>query len=426
MPASLRPRWLPYFICLIVACQLLSIKPSHAQSVDDCMSARLADALTICQSLIDQGSRNVDVYWRITSALYQDGQIVQSKNILSDALRLHPRNEKLETLKQIISTDATEQQLLAESARRNQSSMDRGALKIACLTKSADVGISACQRYLELTNEGGARIQDRLDILQSAQRTSQLATAQPESEKSTVSGSDIRTAAESVNKTETALTVDSQRTDDFTARQSAYKQLVKSVQSGLNNLGFIAGTADGVPGDRTRTALRDFYSATQQPVQNTISEQTLADLDAAQVQLNVAEELLQQSQQALQSGNAILAQAKLSEAENSSLLLVVPPALKTKIEAGLDSFASNQGHSVPQPPNETSQQAVVPTELTLPDTTSTSTSTSTVKQAAEATTSVQQPEFDQLMTRIETMQFAIQQMQRQQSILIENMREPVR
>jgi len=49
-----------------------------------------------------------------------------------------------------------------------------------------------------------------------------------------------------------------------------------------------------------------------------------------------------------------------------------------------------------------------------------------VKQAAEATTSVQQPEFDQLMTRIETMQFAIQQMQRQQSILIENMREPVR
>jgi len=385
VPASLRPRWLPYFICLIVACQLLSIKPSHAQSVDDCMSARLADALTICQSLIDQGSRNVDVYWRITSALYQDGQIVQSKNILSDALRLHPRNEKLETLKQIISTDATEQQLLAESARRNQSSMDRGALKIACLTKSGDVGISACQRYLELTNEGGARIQDRLDILQSAQRTSQLATAQPESEKSTVSGSDIRTAAESVNKTETALTVDSQRTDDFTARQAAYKQLV-----------------------------------------NTISEQTLADLDAAQVQLNVAEELLQQSQQALQSGNAILAQAKLSEAENSSLLLVVPPALKTKIEAGLDSFASNQGHSVPQPPNETSQQAVVPTELTLPDPTSTSTSTSTVKQAAEATTSVQQPEFDQLMTRIETMQFAIQQMQRQQSILIENMREPVR
>lgn len=402
------------------------------------MSANVADALTICQSLIDQGSRNADVYWRITSALYQDDQIQESKNLLNDALRLHPGNEKLETLKQIIYTDVTEQQLLAESAKRNQSSMDRGALKIACLTKSGEVGISACQRYLELTNEGGDRIQARLDFLQPTQPSSQLATAPQEPEKPTEIVAESSTQAEveaevevePVNEFQTALTDESQRADEFDARQAAYKQLVKNVQSGLNKLGFDAGTADGVPGARTRNALQDFYITTRQPTQNTISEQTLADLNAAQAQLSVAQVLLQGSQQALRSGDAILAQSKLGEAENSSLLLSVPPGLKSEIQARLGSIASNQRSSEPQRSNETFQQATAPTELSLPAPAAAPTQVQapapTEIQASEAMTSVQQGDFDQLMTRIETMQFAIQQMQRQQFTLIENMRVPVR
>jgi len=328
------------------------------------MSANVADALTICQSLIDQGSRNANVYWRITSALYQDDQIQESKK-----------------------------QLLAESAKRNQSSMDRGALKIACLTKSGDVGISACQRYLELTNEAQAEVE-----------------------------------VEPVNEFQTALTDESQRADEFDARQAAYNQLVKNVQSGLNKLGFDAGTADGVPGARTRNALQDFYITTRQPAQNTISEQTLADLNAAQAQLSVAQVLLQGSQQALRSGDAILAQSKLGEAENSSLLLSVPPGLKSEIQARLGSIASNQRSTEPQRSNDTFQQATAPTELSLPAPAPTQVQAPapTVIQASEAMTSVQQADFDQLMTRIETMQFAIQQMQRQQFTLIENMRVPVR
>ena len=398
------------------------------------MSANVADALTICQSLIDQGSRNANVYWRITSALYQDDQIQESKKMLDDALRLHPGNEKLETLKQIIYTDVTEQQLLAESAKRNQSSMDRGALKIACLTKSGDVGISACQRYLELTNEGGDRIQARLDFLQPTRPSSQLATAPQEPEKPTEIVADRSTQAEAevepVNEFQTALTDESQRADEFDARQAAYNQLVKNVQSGLNKLGFDAGTADGVPGARTRNALQDFYITTRQPAQNTISEQTLADLNAAQAQLSVAQVLLQGSQQALRSGDAILAQSKLGEAENSSLLLSVPPGLKSEIQASLGSIASNQRSSEPQRSSETFQQATAPTELSQPNPalapTPVQAPTPTVIQASEAMTSVQQADFDQLMTRIETMQFAIQQMQRQQFTLIENMRVPVR
>ena len=133
-------------VSVVVITPVLFSGQAQAQSVNSCMSARSADALTVCQSIIDSGSRNVDVYWKLSSAQYQDGQQALANRTLSEALRLHPGNAKLITLKEIISSDATEQKLIAESAKRNQTSMDQGALKIACLTKGGSVAISACER----------------------------------------------------------------------------------------------------------------------------------------------------------------------------------------------------------------------------------------------------------------------------------------
>ena len=172
---------MPHRICQLPGVSLALILPllfsghSHAQSVESCMSARLADALNVCQQIINNGSRNVDVYWKLTSAQYQDGQQALANRTLSEALRLHPGNAKLETLKEIISTDSAEQRLIAESAKRNQASMDQGALKIACLTKAGSVGISACERRLSLTDQDGDRIRARLKLLKDSQTPTQLA-----------------------------------------------------------------------------------------------------------------------------------------------------------------------------------------------------------------------------------------------------------
>ena len=330
-----------------------------AQSVDDCMSARVNDALSICQGIIDNGSRNSDVYWKLTSAQYQSGQTEQANKTLNSALRLYPADSRLTSLKELISTDTSEQALIARSAKLNQNSLDRGAMKISCLTKTGDVGISACKRRLELSNQDGERIRARLTELQQIQESNRLAIA-----AETPSPSPAATKEEPVARVQESPepepfaepepeAVDIQELIAET-RRNAYKAMVSEVQSRLNDFGFNAGFPDGVPGSNTRRALSEFYRATGATPTTSITDLTIEDLDSEKLKLDIAKRKLRESQQALADGKLALAKSSLQAAEQISGLLKVPPehvlALRAPVQAETPTpLASIQAPNVPEP-----------------------------------------------------------------------------
>lgn len=372
---------------------------SHAQSVDSCMSAKLNDALSVCQNIINNGSRNIDVYWKLSSAQYQDGQQALANKTLSEAIRLYPGNAKLETLKEIISTDSTEQKLIAESAKRNQASVDQGALKIACLTKAGKVGISACERRLELTNLDGQRIAARLALLKESQTPEQIAVAptRPDPVVQEPDPTPSTPVAVFVPSPTTQPTQPSAQEQDAFARQAAYKELVAGVQQSLNGFGFNAGRPDGVPGSNTRKALASFYQAINAPVVTSITDNTLLDLQQAGRNKAQAQRLLVESQRALSEGNAQLARNKLGAARRTSALLSEPSNLERTILAALNISAPIQ---TPLP-----TQAAIQTPAQTP-----------VNLANAA------PQFDTLMGQINALQGQIKRQQSTQAIQLNQLR----
>ena len=392
---------------LILALTLSHAPSVQAQSVDSCMSARLADALKTCQAIIDNGSRNADVYWKLSSAQYQDGQQALANKTLSEALRLHPGDAKLQTLRDIIASDSAEQALIARSAQLNQSSIDKGAMKIACLTKSGELAISACKRRLELTDVDGDRIRARLATLTAAQNESRIATApvaprpvpEPTPEPIALAPTpepvapaiqnpapDVQPIAPTADPASIAAE----------ARRAAYRTLVTEVQTRLNGFGLNAGLPDGVPGNRTRQALTEFYTATGMPVITSISDLTLEDLIAAEQPFQRAESLLQESRLALTDGNVQLAVQKLNAAKNNSGLVQIPPTLERDIQS---SLIAAQSPSTPAP---------LPAPVSTP-------SPAPAPQTTVNTAAAGQQNFSALMSQIKTLQGQIQRQQAEQA-----------
>lgn len=416
---------------MLLATLSLSSLPARAQSVDSCMAARLADALTICQAILDSGSRNVDVYWKLSSAQYQDGQQALANKTLAEALRLHPGNAKLETLRDIISSDSTEQQLIARSAQLNQNSIDKGALKITCLTKTGEIAISACKRRLELTNVDGERMRSRLTELEEAQTATRIATAPSQPTTTTVpkpvepvavfvpvpTPSPTEPAQENVDVTNTALLDTSPSPEELALqeRRAAYKELVAAVQTRLNNFGFNAGYPDGVPGNNTRNALSDFYSAINAPIITSISDLTLEDLNDAQIKLDIAKRQLSESQAALSQGNARLAVQKLNDAKASSGLLKVPADFERSIQASIlasQNPVPEQPTQEPTAPNTVAAIKPVPTPAPNP-----------VVVPSQTSTAANAPQnYASLMAQIKTLQGQIQRQQAEQSNQLDQLR----
>jgi hypothetical protein len=294
---------------LLVACTSYSVS-AQAQSVDDCMSARRADASNICNSVLASGSRSVDVYWKLSSSQFQDGQQALANKTLDDALSLHPGNSRLLSLREIIAAATTEEALIIRSSKVNQSSLDKGAVKIACLTKSGAEAILACQQRLELTNQDGDRIRARLALLESQQpQPTVIATVQPTQPS-------VPTIAAAPEPTAAELALE--------ARKRDYRALVAEVQTTLNGFGFNVGSPDGVSGGKTRSALTEFYTTIGAPATTTISANTLEDLTREKRNLANAEQLLKQSEQSIEQGNAQLAGQQLANARSASRLLNVP------------------------------------------------------------------------------------------------------
>ncbi|MFK7860710.1 MAG: peptidoglycan-binding protein [Granulosicoccus sp.] len=370
---------MPYFILksvLAIAIVLAAVFPARtfAQSVDDCMTANQTEALTLCKLILDNGSRNSDVYWKLASAQFQEGQQILANRTLNDALRLHPGNAKLLALEKIITTAATEQERIARSAKLNQRSLDQGALKISCLIKTGEEAITACKRRMELTDDDGDRMRARLAELESEQSKTTVATApaveipQPERRPEPnppVSPTPAIKPADTSRETNIAAlppVSDTQENDPLAeaqetarltaeARREAYKKLVADVQTRLNGLGYPAGIPDGVPGSKTRAALRNFYTAIGAPVITSISDITLEDLIVEQSKLVSARQFLRQSELALEQGNGEVAEQKLAEAKLSSRLLDVPADLERAIQ-GLQVGTSAAAEAIQETQND--------------------------------------------------------------------------
>lgn len=336
---------------------------SQAQSTDECMSARTDDALRICQSIIDGGGASADIYWKLSSAQYQNGQGELANRTLDTALGRYPRDSRLQSLKQIITTDSSEQAMIARSARLNQNSLDKGALKITCLTKTGDIGISACKRRLELTSQDGDRMRERLALLQELQQSSRLATVavsepparidtslietpepEPFAEPDSVASND-NTDIQNPQSDAESLAEAAERIAQ--ARREAYKSLVKDVQARLNEFGFDAGFPDGVPGRNTRRALSEFYVTIGSSPSTSITDLTLEDLQNEERKLNLSTRLIEESQKALDSGDLERARNQLERAQKTSALvrIPVPLAQSLRLPTVADVIAPATGQS---------------------------------------------------------------------------------
>jgi len=285
-----------------------------AQSIDDCMNAGQDKAVSLCRTILENGSRNADVYWKLASALYQNGKQASANKILGDALSLHPGNAKLVKLQDIISSEKTEQSMLEQAAELNQKSFDQGALKISCLTQSGIEGISACKRRLELTDSDGDNMRARLAELENHQSSAIIGT-----------GNNPATISTDPVKPENP---DQQAAKE---RQITYKKLITKVQTNLNELGFPTGTPDGFPGNKTRTALNNFYAVLDAPASQIITDSTLVDLITQKHKLDVAKQFLKDSKDALLQGNIASADKNLASAKASSKLLKVPDRFEEKL-----------------------------------------------------------------------------------------------
>lgn len=407
------------------------------------MSARQADAATVCKSVLASGSRNVDVYWKLSSAQYQGGQQTQANKTLDDALSLHPGNSRLTSLREIIKAATTEQALIIRSSKVNQSSLDKGAVKIACLTKSGTEAILACRQRLELTDEDEDRIRARLARLESQQAPTIVATKpkpklEPEPIPTKAPIAPVVTATiQPIQTPVKAITAAPEPTAEQLAlaeRRKAYKALVAQVQTALNGFGFNVGSPDGVSGGKTRKALTDFYTAISAPVVTAISDATLENLARERNKLNSARQLLRQSEQSIGQGNSQLAGQLLANAKSTSRLLKVPAqheqALRTAQNTTLplttatatQASKTAKQQTAPQNPTGVNQPKLVPiaTAAQAPETAQNPSVTQTIADTQNGAIGTNQ--FAQLMNQINTLQGQIRRKQADQAQQLDRIR----
>ena len=343
-------------------------------------------------------------------AQHQTGKYALSEQTLIAALELHPGNDKLITFKKFISSATTEQQRIELSAQLNQRSLDQGELKISCLTKSGEEAISACKQRLELTDVDGDRIRRRLAELGG----SQAPVPDPNGADNEISpeqlAAEAKARADALAAANAAAEAEAEALADEKAKaeaaQKARRELVSHVQARLNEFGFDAGFVDGMPGSQSRTALTRFYTAIGTSGSTSITNQTLDDLRDEERKLTSAEELLQQSEVALQEGNAQLATQKLEDAKQTSKLLKIPDELEI-------ALASVTALILPDPPNE-NPEPITPLPKPIPD---------PQQNPPSPPSESSSEQFSELMDQINVLQGRIQRQQADQAEQLERIRK---
>lgn len=355
---------------------------AYAQSVDNCMTAKGEEAVQTCQALLSKGNRSAEIYYQLSSQLYQLGRTSEALSILEKGLAIHKANSLLLTLRSTLVTDSEEQAALRASAQKNEAVMNRGQLKLTCLTKTSRAGLSACEAYLAQTNVDGDKIRARAQTI-----TAALVPAQPEPVPIP------QIAAAPVVENQIPPTIQPDETYQAPVAEPApikpapldpaviaLRGLIREIQTGLLSLGFNVGVPDGISGPRTRTAVQQFYELTRQSSSDRLDDQTLDDIQAAIADLDAANELFDKSRIAAANQQFDEAMLLFTSAERTSILFKAPTGYLQNLNLQLaretqvpPTTPTNNTASVTKPstfePNSTADDVKVslPTETQPPE-----------------------------------------------------------
>lgn len=322
----------------------LSITPVFAQSEDECLRAAGQTAIDLCSKIIDRGRGTENVYFKLASGIYQTGDFEKAMSLIDAGLARFPGGRKLTNLKQTLLSDDEEKKELVKSASKNEDAMSRAQLKITCLTDNSRKGLNACKGYLAQTNIDAGRINTRLAELARLNASTAVASREPET-------------ASPTPRTQPRPTTPAPSED-----QLARKQTIKEIQSILNILGFQAGTADGIAGSKTRTALNQLQQSIRTPLGSNLDDGLLTELESLYQDKLAAENLLRQSQQSLNSDDPETALSRLNLAQNLSPLLAVAAGYRQQIDNALARKLAINTTPQPQPQQPEVKKEPVPVE----------------------------------------------------------------
>lgn len=353
----------------LAAVLLASVPPAReatAQSVDDCMEASPAEALSLCRTLIDEQRDNADVWAQFALSLDKSGRGADARAAVDEALQRYPRDADLLALRDLLAASGSEQERLEQAARRNESAVAQGELKLLCRIRQGVTAIEACRRYLAMTDVDGERIRARLAELEQAlpsvaeapvpdPRPSREPSPEPApgprvefSPDSPSDGPPVESSSDSPSEPRTPRQADAEvpsvdpadttlvRVDDPSPSApdpdaTRRRERIVSIQRALDALGLPVGAPDGIAGTRTREALARFDALTGRPA-SALDDTTLRALEAERSRLEAAEATLETSRAAARAGRFDEALELLARAESGSALLRVPPDYRSGLE----------------------------------------------------------------------------------------------
>ena len=334
------------------------------------MAAQGEEAVNVCQTILDNGRDDAQIYYQLTSQLYQLGRTDEALTTLNKGLSKHKGNSLLTTLQTTLRADTEEQAALRASAKKNVAAMNRGQLKLTCLTKTNEQGSDACRGYLAKTNVDGDKIKSRMaDIISSltvANQETQTAAAAivPTPSTSNTTGSTDTTDPDAsqiptspqaqaseepvAQPVEEAIRqpIAEDRSPSPSTAQLALRERIREVQSQLATLGFDVGIPDGIAGPRTTAAVSKFYQITQLDNSKQFDDQTFSDIKNEVERLYAAEDMLRRSRDAASEKQIGTAIELLALAEQTSPLFNAP----TGYGQNLDFLASQQTAISPTEP----------------------------------------------------------------------------
>lgn len=329
-----KPTWIFYSAVLLTFVLQVQPVPAYAQSIDSCMNASPTDAIVNCDALIKAGSTDAAVYHKLASAYYNNGNRSAANNVISAGLRIHPNDENLTLLRGVTTNSSLEEIELEKAKQKNQSRVELGRLKLQCLTTDTREALAACRQYLQSSDD--SRVREKLGVLISkfevpAPKPEPIPRQQPDTQVA-----EIPIQPQPQQEEPTAPVVVEQPVAEDPAK-IRFRALAAEIQTGLNQLGFNAGVVDGAPGAKTRSALADFYAATNLPARTTIDDFTIEDINTQANRLRKATQLLADSKNLQRTGDLQAALNTLSVAEAESNLVDIPAAYRRELEVALNN-----------------------------------------------------------------------------------------
>jgi len=397
--SMLAPSTFSILVCLTLTLGATFPRHAPAQSVDQCMTSKGNTAVSVCQKVLDNGSRSASVYYQLSSQLHQIGKTTQALSTIDKALSTHPGNSLLTDLKNRIISDADEDEAIKRSAEKNQVAMSRGQLKITCLTKSGTTGLRACRGYLAQTNVDGDRIRARENKLVNQIGSIQVTppTPTPTPIPAPTPKPDDTIIATNTERTENPAPAPRKQPDN--AVNSEQRQLTKDLQIQLSALGFNVGVPDGIAGRKTRTALADFYRLANKPASTALNAATLDEVRTANDTLSIAENQLQNSRQLASEGRLTEALTQLNAAERTSVFLSVPTGYRQNLDLQIAQLQLDNNAPKPEKPDAGTTVTQTPPKDTPSNTAPTTPPATTVVQ-----TELSDEQYSQLLAQINVLE----------------------